>query len=74
MYELEQAVAEWIRANYQFKFGKDHYSKEVTEAYVKSETRLRRQLTGKGDLEKAYEVLNEQGEQEEETTGDVEAP
>lgn len=55
--ELEQAVAAWIRAEWEFRFGPHSYTFDRQEWCVQAERKLRQALTGKRDLPNAYEKL-----------------
>ena len=57
--DLAGAVANWIRADYEFRLGKQPYRTQTQEWLVKAEVRLRRALTGKGQLESAYKTLKD---------------
>ena len=50
---LEQAVIDWIKADYEYYHGNDRYSDESREEQLRSEVRLRRLVTGKGQLVEA---------------------
>lgn len=55
--ELEEAIAAWVRAEYHFRCGPNAYQGPEGEALWRSETKLRRALTGKGDLAAAFARL-----------------
>lgn len=57
MTKLEQAVAEWIRAEWEFRCGVQAYQGNTPDWLSKTERRLRRALTGKGDLDEAFNKL-----------------
>lgn len=54
MPSIEQAVADWIIAEYNFRYGRRAYQKDQTDAIIEAENNLRRALTKKGGLPKAY--------------------
>ena len=59
---LAEAVAAWIRAEHHFRFGPNAYRQQELDWYVKAERRLRRALTGKGNLEEAYQAMGDGGD------------
>lgn len=56
---LEQAAAAWVRAEWEFRCGPNAYRAGTQDWLNKAERKLRRALTGFGDLEAAYAVLPE---------------
>jgi len=56
---IKEQVENWVRAEFHFRLG-EYGSKDITgaqDALVKMERRLRRAVTGKGDLKEAGEKL-----------------
>lgn len=54
---LENALAAWIRAEYLFRLGRHAYSDQETEWYEIQTRKLRRALTGFGDLSRAHQQV-----------------
>lgn len=57
MTALERAVANWVRADHNFRLGPRAYRGDTQEMLEEAERQLRQALTGKRPLEKAYERL-----------------
>ena len=57
MTDLEQAVANWIRAEYQFRLGGSAFQMEQQVWYCRAERRVRKALTGSGSLEEAFQRI-----------------
>lgn len=55
--QVEQAVANWIRAEHNFRLGPRAYRDDTQEMLIEAEKQLRQALTGKRQLEKAFEKL-----------------
>lgn len=55
--ELAQAVANWVRAEWEFRCSPRAYTAMTEEWYVKAQVRLRRCLVQRGELEDAYKEL-----------------
>lgn len=57
MNNLKQAVRNWVQAEFDFRCGRWAYTAETQARYITAERKLRRALTGKGELGKAFGVL-----------------
>lgn len=55
---LEKAVGQWINAEWEFRCGSMAYRADPAEWLLKAERKLRRALTGKGDLDDAHTELS----------------
>ena len=60
MGDLEQAVANWVRAEWNFRLGPKAYRGDTQEMLLEAEKQLRQALTGKRPLDKAYMKLTQQ--------------
>lgn len=54
---LKKAVENWVRADFEFRFGEHRYSDFTQALYLRTEEELRKILTGKSDLVAARIVL-----------------
>lgn len=57
MSEIKTATENWIRAEYEFRVGPRAYCTETEDWYAKATIRLRRALTGFGELAEACREL-----------------
>jgi hypothetical protein len=57
--DIEQAVANWMRAEYNFRLGPKAYRGDTQDMLLEAEKQLRQALTGKRQLERAYEKLKQ---------------
>lgn len=53
----DQAIRELIEAEWEFRLGRRAYSTEAQDKLLKAERRLRRSVTGQGELDAAYKEL-----------------
>ena len=58
---IKTAVKQWIRAEYAFRFGNDRHSLTTQEWLVRAEERLRKAMTGKRGLSRAYRIIKNGG-------------
>lgn len=54
---LQKVTEAWVRAEYYFRLGPNAYQTPETDWYERAIVRLRRAVTGKGDLRDAFEKL-----------------
>ncbi len=55
---LQMLVERWIRADYEFRFGRRRYTRLTTDWLLEAEDILRRAITKKKTLKEAHEVLD----------------
>ena len=54
---LRSLVKAWVRAEYQFRFGRDNYGAYSANDLIRTEGMLRKKITGESDLVEAAKVL-----------------
>ena len=55
--DIEAKVANWIRADYEFRFGSYAFSQDRQDWLVRAERELREALTGEGTLRASAQAL-----------------
>ena len=55
--QLKRMVQDWIRAEWQFRLGVKHHTRQSTQWLLDAEDALRQYITGEKKLEKAFPVL-----------------